>query len=300
MLCEGMYRAISPNKVVLFNRRQERRPSGQRARDGVEHKTRVKGRDERNVNIETRGIFDLRYFKAIHLLTLFIGDEIDFAYAIAIRQTLKHTFETGETAALSWAVAEYFTADATGEDFSDDKRGFGLYTHFVEAIACRVVVCCDHDHGAAANVIGKVGAGHEVDCMTLDFERRISVEQHIRHGINLLLPQVTASTHVANDVFGLKHVGVEQRELADAGRCELQRYLSPTRSTSGNKRPGVTQRPDIEKRRDAGKKLILIHSAVPPAAAIGRTCAMFRSFAAIGARVSEWKRRCVCLDSSQS
>src|SRR5215831_7477681 len=86
-----MHRAISPDEVVLFNRRQKLGPLWKRACYGVEHKARVERRDERNIDVESWRILNLRYLKAVHLLALFVGGKVDLAHAVAIRQTLKNS-----------------------------------------------------------------------------------------------------------------------------------------------------------------------------------------------------------------
>ena len=55
MLGEGMHWAVSPDEIVLLNRRQELRALRERARNGVEHKARVKRRDEGNIDVEALG-----------------------------------------------------------------------------------------------------------------------------------------------------------------------------------------------------------------------------------------------------
>ena len=229
MLCKGVHRAISPNEVVLFNRRQKLGPFGERACDSVEHKACVKRCDKRNVDIEPWGILDLRYFKAVHLLTLLVGDEIDLANTIAEGQTLKNAFKTGETAAFSRAVAEDLAADPTGENFADDERGLGLHANFVKAKACRVIVRGEHHDAATANMLDKVGVVHEIDSSTLDFERGVAVKKHVGHSVYFPLPEVTPPADMTDDVLGFEHAGVEQREFADTGHCKLQRDLSAAR-----------------------------------------------------------------------
>jgi len=93
VLGEGMHGAISPYEIVLLNRRQKLRPLRERAGYGVEHKPRVKCRDECNIHIEARGILDFCDLHSIHLLALLVGNEIDFAHTIAVRQTLKNAFK---------------------------------------------------------------------------------------------------------------------------------------------------------------------------------------------------------------
>src|SRR5205807_1127778 len=123
---------------------------------------------------------------------------------------------------------------------------------------------------------------------------------NIGDGIHFLLPEVTPAAHVPDYILGLKHVGVEQCKLADAGHSQLERNLSAARTAPGNERTGVAERPDIKKWRNARKKLMVIHSEVPPAAAIGRTCAMFGNCVASAALVSMWRKQYACQDSSRS
>src|SRR5579862_5406384 len=102
---------------------------------------------------------------------------------------------------------------------------------------------------------------------------------------------------MADDVLGLEHIGVEQRELSDAGHGELQRNLSAARAASGNQRSRVGERANVKKRRYAGKKLIIIHRLILPASATARRYARLRNFGAIVERVSKWRALCACRDS---
>ena len=74
---------------------------------------------------------------------------------------------------------------------------------------------------------------------------------------------------------GFEHIGVEQTELANTGHCQLKRNLAAARSAPGNQYPCIAQKADIKERRYTRKKLIIIHSAILPALAIGRSAPGF-------------------------
>src|SRR5205814_1989560 len=117
------------------------------------------------------------------------------------RQALKNCFKASETTALSGTIAEYLATDAAGEDLSNHEGDLVIHTHLIKSVACRVVVCSEHNNAAVPNVILKVDASHEIDSVTLYFQCGVSIQQRVCYCVDLPLPEVATPAHVANNVF---------------------------------------------------------------------------------------------------
>ena len=89
-----------------------------------------------------------------------------------------------------------------------------------------LVIRCQHDYAAALHLFRKITAVHDVCIMAIDLDSRIAVKQHIRERVYLALPYIAAATGVADDIFRLQDIVVEESEPTDACHSELQGNLA--------------------------------------------------------------------------
>src|ERR1700730_863982 len=116
--------------------------------------------DERYVNIQTRRVLDLGNREAIYRVALLVADQIDLTDLFAVRRTLEHHLKTAKTATFTGTVGEDVSTDPSREDPPHDERRTGPYTHFVQAVASRVVVGREHDDACRAHTLLKVRYRH--------------------------------------------------------------------------------------------------------------------------------------------
>src|SRR5260370_42621159 len=126
----------------------------------------------------------------IPLLAIRHAIESDLARAVQIGTDRKHAFRACQTSASFGTIAKYFASDATREDLADYECGLGIHAQLIQPIVGGIVVRGYNDNAAALDVIGKVGAGHEIGIVPLDFKRRIPVEQHAGYSVYLTLSDI--------------------------------------------------------------------------------------------------------------
>src|SRR5260370_3590873 len=200
MAVERMDRPVAPNEVVFLDGRQVFRPFGKAPGDGVQCEARMKCRNERDINRETRRIFDLRYLESIDLLPLFLGIQVDLPHALPVLRALQDGFEAGETASRQRAVAKHFAADPASKDTSDDERYFAADAEFVDLVAGRFVVRGEDDDITPGDELLDVWEGHDVGFDRVDFRVGFPVPQKFGERVNLFFSTKATSGQAPGDM----------------------------------------------------------------------------------------------------
>ena len=137
--------------------------------------------------------------------------------------------------------------------------------------------------------------------MAIDLDSRIAVKQYIRKRVYLALPYIAAATGVADDIFRLQDIVVEESEPTDAGHSELQGNLASPRSAPCDKNLRITEQAHIKQRCYAREEFSVIpHRLLPLPWAIGPSDAKRHGGGAIAEPASAWKKRCASQDSIRS
>jgi hypothetical protein len=88
--------------------------------------------------------------------------------------------------------------------------------------------------------------------------------EHIRHGVDLLLAYVPPSANMPDDILGAKNIMVEERELPNAGHCELERNGGAAGATARDKNVDVRKTFDVKQPFYALECPVLGHGDVIP------------------------------------